>query len=180
VQMGASWTSKTDMDEFKWNTTAGTYRMTMDVPQQFAFGAAFTPMSGLLIAADIKRIQFSDVLDSVPFQTPSGPSTMNFGWSDQTVYALAVQKEVDDKTTVRAGINYGKSPIGAEDVANNKGSLAVTEKHLSLGVTRKLGAKTYGSLSYVKAFNNSVTSTDGTTKLELEQNVFNLQLTYKF
>lgn len=181
VQLGASWTSKTNMDEFKWNTNNGTYRMTMDMPQIFALGVAFKPMPGLLVEADVKHIGFSDVLDKVAFQTPAGASTMNFGWSNQTVYAIGVQKEIDDKTTVRAGFNYGKSPIGQEDVNNNIGSLAITEKHLSLGVTRKFSDKVSASLSYVRAFHNEITSNVGpANKIELEQNIVNVQLSYKF
>lgn len=180
VQVGASWTSKTSMDEFKWNSTAGAYSMTMDMPQIFALGVAFKPVPGLLIEADVKHIGFSDVLDRVAFQTPAGASSMNFGWSDQTVYAIGIQKEINDKTTVRAGFNYGKSPIGAEDVDNNIGSLAITEKHLSLGLTRKFSDKVSGSLAYTHAFHNEITSNTGTnTKIELEQNIVNLQLSYK-
>lgn len=128
----------------------------------------------------MKRIGFSDVLDSVAFQTPAGASTMNFGWSDQTVYAIGVQKEIDDKTTVRAGFNYGKSPIGAEDVNTNIGSLAITEKHFSLGATRKFSDKVSASISYAHAFKNEITSNTSTNKIELEQNIVNLQISYKF
>lgn len=180
VQLGASWTSKTSMDEFKWNTTAGTYRMTMDMPETYALGVAFKPMPGLLIEADVKHIGFSDVLDKVDFQTPAGASAMNFGWSNQTVYAIGVQKEINDKTTVRAGFNYGKSPIGKEDVNNNIGSLAITEKHFTLGVTRKFSDKVSGSLSYAHAFSNEITSDTTPNKIELEQNIVNVQLSYKF
>ncbi len=181
VQLGASWTSKTNMDEFKWNTNNGTYRMTMDMPQSFALGVAFKPMPGLLVEADVKHIGFSDVLDKVAFQTPAGASSMNFGWSDQTVYAIGVQKDIDDKTTVRAGFNYGKSPIGQEDVNTNIGSLAITEKHFSLGATRKFSDKVSASLSYVHAFHNEITSNVAPyNKIELEQNIINVQLSYKF
>ncbi len=181
IQLGANWTSKTNMDEFKWNTNNGTYRMTMDMPQTFALGVAFKPMPGLLVAADVKHIGFSDVLDRVAFQTPAGTSSMNFGWSDQTVFALGVQKDIDANTTVRAGFNYGKSPIGQEDVNTNIGSLAITEKHLSLGVTRKFSDKVSGSLSYVRAFQNEITSNVAPyNKIELEQNIVNVQLSYKF
>jgi long-chain fatty acid transport protein len=180
VQLGASWTSKTSMDEFKWNTNNGEYRMTMDMPQTFALGVAFKPMPGLLVEADVKRIGFSDVMDNVAFQTPAGASSMPFGWSDQTVYAIGVQKEIDPKTTVRAGFNYGKSPIGAEDVNANIGSLAITEKHFSLGATRKFSDKVSASLSYAHAFKNEITSNTSTTKIELEQNIVNVQISYKF
>ena len=181
VQLGASWTSKTSMDEFQWNTTAGPYSMTLDMPQIVALGVAFKPMPGLLIEVDVKRIGFQDVLDRVPFETPGGPSTMNFGWDDQTVYAIGVQKRINDKTTVRAGFNYGKSPIGEEDVDNNIGSLAITEKHLSLGITREFSDKVSGSLAYTHAFHNEITSNTGSnTTIELEQNIVNLQVSYKY
>ena len=181
VQLGASWTSKTSMDEFQWNTTTGPYSMTLDMPQVVALGVAFTPMPGLLIEVDVKRIGFQDVLDRVPFDTPGGASTMNFGWDDQTVYAIGVQKRINDKTTVRAGFNYGKSPIGEEDVDNNIGSLAITEKHLSLGITREFSDKVSGSLAYTHAFHNEITSNTGSnTTIELEQNIVNLQVSYKY
>ncbi|ODV11244.1 MAG: long-chain fatty acid ABC transporter [Thiobacillus sp. SCN 64-317] len=181
LQVGASWISKQSMDEFKWNTTSGRYAMTMDAPQQFAVGVAFKPMPGLLIEADVKHIGFSDVLGRVPFQTPGGPSAMNFGWDDQVVYAIGVQKEINSKTIVRAGFNYGKSPIGREDVNNNIGSLAVTEKHLSVGMTRKLSDKVSASLSYMHAFHNDITSNVAPrNKIELEQNIANVQVSYLF
>lgn len=181
LQMGASWISKQSMDEFKWNTTVGKYAMTMDAPQQFALGVAFKPIPGLLIEADVKYIGFSDVLDRVAFQTPSGPSVMNFGWDDQIVYAIGIQKEINPKTTVRMGFNYGKSPIGQEDVNNNIGSLAVTEKHVSVGMTRKLSDKVSASLSYMHAFHNDVTSNVAPyNKTELEQNIANIQVSYMF
>jgi long-chain fatty acid transport protein len=192
LQVGASWTSKQNMSEFKWNTASspttsgGEISMTMDAPQQFALGVAFKPVQGLLIEADVKQIQFSDVLGSVAVSRPTGyigpiPASMNFGWNDQTVYSIGVQKDIDDKTTVRAGFNYGKSPIGAEDVDNNIGSLAITEKHLSLGATRKFNDKVSASLSYVHAFHNEITSNTGSNnKIELEQNIVNVQLSYKF
>lgn len=185
VQVGASWTSKTNMGEFKWNTNEGTVSMTMDMPQVFALGVAFKPMPGLLIEADVKRIGFSNVMDSIAVKRPTGytgnvPASFNFGWSDQTVYALGVQKDIDDKTTVRAGFNYGKSPIGAEDVSANIGSLAITEKHFSFGATRKFNDKVSASLSYAHAFKNEITSNTSTNKIELEQNIVNVQLSYKF
>lgn len=180
VRLGASYVTKQLMEEFKWNTTQGTYRMTMDAPPTLTVGAAFKPMPGLVIEADVKRIWFSDVLDRVDFDTPGGATTMNFGWDDQTVFALGVTKQVNPKTLVRLGYNYGESPIGSEDVLNNIGSLAVTEHHLSLGVTRFLAPKVAGSLSYVHAFANDVTDPDTGTKIELQQNIVNLQVTYKF
>jgi long-chain fatty acid transport protein len=196
VQLGASWISKQNMSEFRWNTsstgtppvatTGGEISMTMDAPQQFALGVAFKPRPGMLIEADVKYIQFSDVLDSIAVSRPAGytgtvPASFNFGWENQTVFAIGIQQEINPKTTVRMGFNYGKSPIGPEDVNANIGSLAITESHLSLGVTRKLSDKVSGSLSYMHAFSNEITSSVAPyNTIELEQNIVNVQISYLF
>lgn len=180
LRFGASYISQQEMDEFKWNTTNGTFRMTMNAPAQTSLGVAFTPDPSMLIEFDVKHIAFSEVLDKVDLKTPGGTQVMNFGWDDQIVYALAVQKEVNPKTQVRFGVNYGESPIGTEDVDNNIGSLAITELHLSAGLTRQIGKKVFGSFSYVRAFPNEVISSSGSNnKIELEQNVVNFQISYK-
>jgi len=191
-QLGASYVSKQSMSAFKWNTTTidptspiptlhgGKYSMTMDAPHTLALGLAYQPGNGLLVEADIKYIGFSDVLDVVMLSGPSGDIPMNFGWDDQVVFSLGVQKEISDKMTLRAGINYGESPIGEEDVDNNIGSLAITESHFSIGATRKLGKHIEGSVSYLHALNNEMASNSGSSNtIELEQNVVNLQISYK-
>lgn len=186
LQLGAAWSSKQNMSEFEWNTTAGKITMDMDAPQTFTLGLAWKPMPGLLIESDIKRIWYSDVMNTVAVGRPAGyagavPAAMPFGWSNQTVYALGIQKDVGDKMQVRAGLNYGKSPIGPEDVNANLGSLAVVEKHLSLGISRKFSNKVSGSLSYVHAFNNSVKSNVAPLNtIELKQNLVNMQISYQF
>lgn len=192
LQLGAAWSSKQDMSEFEWNTpttpssTGGKITLDMDAPQTLTLGVAWKPMPGLLVEGDIKRIWFSDVLGTLSFGRPAGytgavPAAMPFGWKDQTVFALAVQKDIGDKMQVRAGINYGKSPIEEGNVNANMGSLAVVEKHLTLGLSRKFSDKVTGSLSYVHAFKNSVTSNVAPfNTIELKQNQFNMQVSYQF
>lgn len=185
LQVGAAWVSEQEMNEFEWNTASGRIAMTMNGPQQVALGVAIRPAPDLLLEADVKHIAFSDVLGSVAVSRPAGyagpiPATMNYGWDNQTVFALGIQKDINPKTSVRIGFNYGKSPIGPEDVDSNLGSLAITEKHLSVGVTRKLSDKASASLSYMHAFRNEVASSTSSNVIELEQNIFNVQISYAF
>ncbi len=190
VQLGASWISQQEMNPFQWNTAgaptaSGQIEATMNAPMQYAVGVAVRPGAGWLIAFDVKQIQFSDVLDTLYFERPAGytgavPASVKFGWSDQTVLALGIQKELSPATTLRVGYNYGESPIGPEDVDTNIGSLAVVEHHLSVGVTRQLGKRVSGSLSYMKAFENEVVSSTSSNRIELEQNILNVQLSYKY
>jgi long-chain fatty acid transport protein len=178
-QLGVSWVSKTNMSDHEFNTAAGKFSMDMDVAQQLGMGLAYKS-SGWLVEADIKWINFSDTMDSVDLVTPGGPNAMPFGWDDQIVYSLGVQKQVSEKTQLRAGLNYGASPIEEEDVNANLGSVAIPELHLSLGATRQLSDKVSGSLSYTHAFENEITSDTTANTFKISQNVIYVQIGYQY
>ena len=125
------------MDAFEWNTDAGKFPMTMDMPQTLAMGVAFTPMPGLLIEGGREDISASATcLTALHSPTagnrPERKHELRLERPDG-LCASACKRRSMSKTTIRAGFNYGKSPIGAEDVDTNIGSLAITEKHLHAG-----------------------------------------------
>ncbi len=182
LQAGLTWVSKTDVSNMEYNTVNGTTSFDMDIPASVAFGLAFKPMPGLLVEADIKRIFFNDVIDrvSVTNPQPAMPSVLPFGWDDQTVYSIGVKKEMGPMA-ISVGYNYGKSPIGTEDVNYNLGSTAIVEHHLSFGVTRQFSDKVSGSFAYTHAFNNKLVSSVGPANtIEIEQNQYNMNISYKF
>ena len=183
-QLGVSWVSKTDISNHEFNTPNGKVSLDMDVAQQLGLGLAYKSTSGLLVEVDIKWINFSDNMGSVDMVTPGGTNAIKFGWDDQMVYSLGVQKQVSAETDLRFGVNYGKSPIGAEDVDQNIGSLAIPELHVSLGATRQLSKKVSGSLSYTHAFENELASNNttpaGTNTIKISQNVLYAQVAYQF
>lgn len=184
LQAGLVWTSKTDIADMEYNSTAGPVSFDMDMPASLAFGLAFKPMPGLLVEADVKRIFFNDVMGRISVSNPGGlagmPPVLAFGWDDQTVYSIGVKKEMG-KMAVSVGFNYGKSPIGTEDVNSNLGSTAIVEKHLSVGITRKFSDKVSGSFAYTHAFSNDMTSSVGPANtIEISQNQYNLNISYLF
>jgi long-chain fatty acid transport protein len=182
LQAGLVWTSKTDIADMEYNTTSGLVSFDMDMPASVAFGLAFKPVPGLLVEADIKRIFFADVISSIPVVTPGAPypGVLAFGWDDQTVYSIGVKKEMGPMS-FSVGYNYGKSPIGTEDVDTNLGSTAIVEHHLSFGVTRQFSDKVSGSFAYTHAFNNKLVSSSGSgNTIEIEQNQYNMSIAYKF
>jgi len=178
-QLGVSWVSKTDMKDHEFNTPGGKVTMDMDVAQQLGMGLAYKS-SGWLVEADIKWINFSDTMDSVDMVTPGGTNALKFGWDDQIVYSLGVQKQVSEKTKLRAGLNYGASPIEEEDVNNNLGSVAIPELHLSLGATRQLSKRVEGSFSYTHAFENEITSDTTPNTFKISQNIIYVQIGYQY
>lgn len=182
LQAGLVWTSKTDIAEMEYNTTAGKVSFDMDMPASVAFGLAFKPMPGLLVEADIKRIYFADVMDRITVATPGAPypSALTFGWDDQTVYSIGVKKEMGPMA-ISVGYNYAESPFGPEDVNSNLGSTAIVEHHLSFGLTRKFSDKVSGSFAYTHAFENEMTSSVAPANtIKISQNQFNFNISYAF
>lgn len=184
LQAGLTYTTKTDISEMEYNTSKGTVSFDMDMPATVAAGLAFKPMPGLLVEFDVKRIFFNDVMDRIKVDNPGGlagvPAELTFGWDDQTVYSIGVKKEMGPMA-ISVGFNYGKSPFGSEDVNSNLGSTAIVEKHLSLGITRKFSDKVSGSFAYTHAFSNDMTSSVAPyNKIEINQNQYNFNISYKF
>ncbi|KAA3614145.1 MAG: long-chain fatty acid ABC transporter [Calditrichaeota bacterium] len=184
-QAGLSYVSKLDIAEYEFNGTSpmageGVYKMDMDAPQNFAFGLAYKPAKGINIEADIKWYNFSDVMDKVELKTPTGGVIpLNFGWDDQVVYALGIDYAVMPGFCVKAGYNFGETPIAGEDVDSNLGSIAVVEQHFSIGFTKHLGDELLGTLAYTHGLHNEVKSSLTPNKIEAEQNIVFLQFSYR-
>ncbi len=184
TQFGLSYGTKGNMSDHEFNTSDGKISIDLDYPSVLTAGVAHTMNSGMVIEGDIKQIYFSKVRDKVNVGRPSGytgaiPSSLNFGWSDQTVIALGIRKQINDKLTLRGGINHGKSPIEAEDVNNNLGAAAIAETHLTIGATIKMNSHMSQNISFTRALKNEITSPTG-NKLQLEQNVLTFNMTMKF
>jgi long-chain fatty acid transport protein len=73
LQTGFAYTSKTNMHAMEYSTTAGKISFDMDMPASYAIGLAYKASDSLLIEADIKRIQFADVMDRITVTGPGAP-----------------------------------------------------------------------------------------------------------
>lgn len=60
---------------------------------------------------------------------------MGFGWEDQTVYKFGVQYGLNERVQVRAGYNYGKSPIPDDQLTFATLAPAISEHHWTAGFT---------------------------------------------
>jgi long-chain fatty acid transport protein len=194
-----------DIQNFNGATgQAGTYKMDLEYPQQFAVGVAVTPIEPLLVAFDVKWINWSGTHDKVKFSGPEGSfvpafnptgssssTELNFGWDDQWVYALGLQYRANERLTVRTGFNYSESPIDEADVFNNLVFPAIVEKHFALGFDYMLGEHWGIGATYMKAFREELTGTgdldpamgfgtDSNAKISLEEDSLGVQLTYLF
>jgi long-chain fatty acid transport protein len=199
--VGASYSSKQRFADFKWRLSAGDvvapddsgsivqnvdgiYKMKLDFPQQAAVGIAVRPTKALLWTADIKWINYHDTYNVVKLRgdfTTATEVPLDFGWDNVWVYATGLQLDVTPNFAVRVGYNHSTSPIKSEDVDNNLAFPAIVTDRASGGFTYRFGRHWEMTMAYMKAFKNELTSSNGTgTKISLEEQAIDLELSYRF
>jgi long-chain fatty acid transport protein len=103
-------------------------------------------------------------------QALGGSNSWGFGWKDQIAHKFGVQYEAwPGALTLRAGFNYGKSPIPDDQLLFSMLAPAVTQNHVTMGGTMLIDKDLEVSLSYVRAFKNSQSCVAPTCKTMLTQ-----------
>ncbi|MDX1776417.1 MAG: outer membrane protein transport protein [Desulfobulbales bacterium] len=163
----------------------GTYDLDLDFPQQAAIGIAVHATETLTIAADIKWIDWSDTMDQL---SVNGPGTimvpMDPGWDDQVVFAVGIAYKMNDRFNIRAGFNYGESPIDEYSAANNLILPAIVEYHYTVGADYRLGQHWDIGCHYMYVSENTITAGPATgapgAKISLSEQSFGINLGYIF
>lgn len=163
VTLGLTYGSRTYMTKFENYRSLFAEGGDFDIPENYGIGIAFKPTKNLVIAADVMRINYSDIAsigNRGPGNNPGGLGTngvpslntadpnrtdkqlgkdqgMGFGWKDQTVYKIGINYGVNSRLQLRAGFNYGKSPIPDDQITFNLLAPATVEKHYTVGFTYK-------------------------------------------
>jgi len=128
-------------------------------------------MDNLKVGMDLRWINWKNAKGYKEFQ-----------WKDQWVIALGGEFKPTQKLALRAGYNYGKSPIrgGAKNTGNANnipnfdtpfsdfyvavfnliGFPAITEHHITLGLGYEFTKNFSIDLAYKHAFNKKVSATD--------------------
>jgi long-chain fatty acid transport protein len=106
------------------------------------------------------------------------------GWDDQTVFAIGINYDINDKFTIRGGYNYAESPIGPEDVANNLILPAVVETHYTLGGDYRINNHWELAFHYMYVPENTVTADASTgmqgAKISLSETSLGMNIGYRF
>ena len=177
VSVGAAYSSRMRMSAFGKYKGLFAEGGDFDIPENYNIGIAVKAAPKTTVAFDIQQINYSDVksiangvsnsLASMAVGAyPVAPNRLGdangsgFGWRDQTVYKFGVEYEYNNGLVLRAGYNYGKSPVRGDtmnDVTFNILAPGVVEQHLTLGTTWTLANKSELTVSYMHAFSNSVT-----------------------
>ena len=164
---------------------AGTYILDLDFPQQAAVGIAVHITDSFSVAADIKWINWSDTMDKLSVAGPVGIQVpMDPGWDDQVVFAIGLAYKMNDRFNLRAGFNYGESPIDEASAANNMILPAVVETHYTIGADYSLDEHWDIGCHYMYVPENSITAGPGTSapgvEISLSEQSFGMNLGYRF
>ncbi len=220
VTLGLTYSSRTYMTKFDKYRGLFAEQGDFDIPENYGIGIAFKPKKNLVIAADIVRINYSDVASignrgpatsatpypgdpeidpnanaiyGIPSIDPASLASqessyelgndggMGFGWKDMMVYKLGVQYGVNKRLQVRAGLNYGKSPIPDDQITFNVLAPATVEQHYSVGFTYKPSDELEVTGTYMYVPSASQTSpinqnVVGQATINMHQNLFAISL----
>lgn len=176
LSVGATASSKIYMQKFDQYKGLFAEKGKFDIPANYAVGLALTPDDQWTLGFDVERILYGDVkaianegptadelLSGLAYSLSGGTqggvsrplgtdNGFGFGWKNQTVYKLGVAYKYDDQWTLRAGLNYGKSPIDSSQNLFNIIAPGVVEKHATLGFSYNPTKANTISVAYMHAF----------------------------
>lgn len=162
VTLGATYQSRTWMTEFDKYKGLFAEQGDFDIPETYGVGVAVKATPALTLAADVQRINYSDV-DSVGNASlanlANGLGNDNgsgFAWRDVTAFKIGASYAYSDTLTVRAGYNHNTQPIRKSDTLFNVIAPGVVQDHITFGATWVLPNKAELSLAYMHAFENEV------------------------
>lgn len=168
LSLGATWSSRTYMTNFDKYRGLFAEQGDFDIPENYGIGIAFKPVQNFTAAFDVMRIKYSDVAsvgNAGPGEYdgtgvdegvlmgsiavfPNGTSThpqalgmnngMGFGWKDMTIYKLGLIYDPTDRLVLRAGYNYGRTPIRNDQLVFSALAPATVERHYSIGFTYQM------------------------------------------
>ncbi len=147
-------------------------------PSQYGAGISLTPSDRLQLAADVQRINWSDVMESMQMRvsdTSGGYIDMILPqqWSDQTVFNVGGAYKLTDKFTMRAGYNHASNPIPSSWL--NYLFPAIVESHVTLGAGYQVDPQSAVNFSITRALAADQTSPGG---FSVSHDQINWQLMY--
>lgn len=164
-----------DINKIEWSSIAALGNRgpgTSDLTKAYPGGGKSTAINGIPAAGSGLTSPYSTGNDQ----------GMGFGWKDQTVYKVGVNWGVNDRLQLRAGYNYGATPIPDDQLTFNTLLPVTTEKHYTVGFTYKATDELEITGTYMHAPMTSQQSPNlrqnvvGAVEIGMEQNMFALSL----
>jgi long-chain fatty acid transport protein len=181
LTVGAAYETQSYFQDFSFDVMGQTFKIKMDQPMIATLGVGVRPVEGLLLALDGQWINWSATNGkNKPEISPSNPVfAFNMNWSDQFVAKLGAQYQIPalKELKVRAGFEYGKSPVDKEQVGETMLFPAIAAMHYTVGAGYDIGPLAVNAaFLYSPEAKLSGTGWE-TTMTQME---FQLGATYKF
>ena len=130
-----------------------------DMPAVLGLGLAWQASDRLMLAADVKKVFWSDSMNTVTFFYPGGGSAPFMqNWDDQIVTSVGVAYKATDALTLRAGYNHAANPIPKQNLSHLWP--AIVEHHYTAGFGYAFGKASELSASLTYAPTAKATSPD--------------------
>jgi long-chain fatty acid transport protein len=192
VMVGASYQFQSSLGDMKTSATgaslsaAGGFvdkgRITVvdfQWPATWAAGASWQATPKLLLAADVKRLDWSGVMKDfrLRYESAGIGGTVSFAlpqnWKDQTITNLGLAYAVNGALTLRAGANLASNPIPDDTV--NPLFPATVKNHYTAGLGYRFSPASDFNASLTVAPKSTVTRPDG---IVITHQQLNAQLMY--
>jgi long-chain fatty acid transport protein len=153
------------------------------MPASVSAGAAWQARPDLMLVADVKRIDWSSVMQNfrMTFISSQGMGTMGFAlpqnWKDQTVLSLGGAYKATEKLTLRAGYNHASNPV--PDAYVHPLFPAIVKNHYTAGFGYALTAQWSLDAAVSHAPRVSVTSGMGAPITHSQTN-YQLLMSYRY
>jgi len=201
VSVGAAYSTKVYMNEFDKYDKLFAEQGDFDIPANWSIGIAGKVSPKVTVSADIQQILYSDVKSisndgpGLAAGTSVTPGTflgtdngLGFGWDDVTVFKIGAVYEHNAQFTYRFGYSYNTKAFDDDQLAFNVLAPAVIRQHLTAGFTYLPYKKedqqvTFTFMHAVNANQSGGFPADfggGRTRLEMYQNAFDFQYTWKY
>lgn len=192
-QVGFSYKSKQHFRDLKFNSTdeVGSPRkfsFNLDYPSITTFGVGYTGFNKLLLAFDVKYIDFANTDGFNKTGYDQTGAIQGFGWESTFVYSAGLQYELTKKVPIRFGYSYNPSPIDKELSFYNVSAPAIIEHHLSTGFSYPITEGININFAYQYGAQNSIEGqwigssgnlTGTTVRNELSTSIFILGMNFK-
>lgn len=194
LTIGAAASSKVYMTKFDKYKGLFADEGSFDMPPIYAVGVAVKPTDKLTLAADFQYIDYS-AIDAISNLGPTqflplppadrllgAKNGLGFGWDDMKIYKIGASYDLNDRWVVRAGFNYGKSPIKDGQLLFNTLAPATVERHVTMGFTYKSSPNSEWSFAGMYALKNRQVAYDTFSgdNIRLSMHQYALDISYGY
>ena len=200
VSVGAAYHSKTSLNDLETRDngavmSAAGFGMVgsgkilvrnFEWPETYGIGAAWNATDHLMLVADVKRINWSKVMQSFKMTYEGGVagavSTINFvmpqNWKNQTVYEIGAGYRVTNEFTFRVGANISSNPI--PDLYLNPLFPAIVKNHYTVGAGYEITKVSSVDASFTYAPEVKATIYGGPAPVTVSHSQTNGQVMYSY